>query len=801
MWLDDPRPRAGRTVPLKVLLRTYRGEEIVRTLPIEIPANASGTLSVMVSDGARLGAGRAARSARSPQPRSVAADDRALNKARRNNTLYVKLLGSDAGAVVNGELLSSLPPSVLGVLEADRNGGNFNPLHSATLGEWELPTEHAVSGVADADDHRLAELTPAVAPYPASLDMLTHAAAASLAAAVVSPARVAAAPRLVAEVLPGRDPGRLPEGRRREPVDRQPRPADARPGDRAGLRDAGAVSLDDGRRGPTASLFVGTGNEGKVFRVDAQGKGVAVLRQRRARGARARAGARTAASTSAPRPTARSTRSIATAPRRRSSIRTTSTSGRWPSTRKGNVFAGTGDKGVIYKITPDGKGAPFYKTKATHATALAFDKAGNLLVGTGSPGRCCAIDRRRQGVRAARLAVPGDPRAALRRQGHAVRRRAERPRRSGGARRRSPTDARRSPDAAIRSRAGAVGVRRDHVDRRSSTSAAARDPAARRARIARSPKGAVYRITPDGVWDQLWESREDSPYDLTFDPNGALIVGTGNKGKIYRLDGDPLRPTLLARASAQQVTAFHKDARGRLYYATANPGQAVPAVAGARRRAAPTSRKCATRRWSSTWGAISWRGTTPAGSRVEMFTRSGNTETPDDTWSAWSAAYTNAEGSPITSPKARYLQWRAVLTGKGDGPVLTSVTAAYLQRNLRPQVRSITVHPPGIVFQKPFTTGEPELAGFDDQTTPERKLAAAAAARSRARSSALGRRTYQKGLQTLVWRADDENDDDLRLRRAVPPRGRDGVEDAARRRRPSRSSSGTRRRCPTAPTS
>ena len=71
---------------------------------------------------------------------------RVLNKGRRNNTLYVKLLGSDAGAVVNGELLSSLPPSVLGVLEGDRNGGNFNPLHSATLGEWELPTEHAVAG-------------------------------------------------------------------------------------------------------------------------------------------------------------------------------------------------------------------------------------------------------------------------------------------------------------------------------------------------------------------------------------------------------------------------------------------------------------------------------------------------------------------------------------------------------------------------------------------------------------------------------------------------------------------------------
>jgi hypothetical protein len=145
VWLDDPRPRAGRTVPLKVLFRTYRGEDVVRTLPIQIPVNASGSLSVLVSDGARLGQAEQ-REARAPQPRSVDQMIKSLNKGRRNSTLYVKLLSSNAGAVVNGELLSSLPPSVLGVLESDRNGGTFNPLHNATLGEWELPVENAVSG-------------------------------------------------------------------------------------------------------------------------------------------------------------------------------------------------------------------------------------------------------------------------------------------------------------------------------------------------------------------------------------------------------------------------------------------------------------------------------------------------------------------------------------------------------------------------------------------------------------------------------------------------------------------------------
>jgi len=145
VWLDDQRVRAGRTVPLKVLLRTYRGEDILRTVPIEIPANASGTLSILVADGGRLSQIEQ-RETRSAQPRSVAQMIRTLNKARKNSALYVKLLGSDPGAVVNGELLSSLPPSVLGVIEGDRSSGSFNPLHDATLGEWELPTDDAVAG-------------------------------------------------------------------------------------------------------------------------------------------------------------------------------------------------------------------------------------------------------------------------------------------------------------------------------------------------------------------------------------------------------------------------------------------------------------------------------------------------------------------------------------------------------------------------------------------------------------------------------------------------------------------------------
>jgi hypothetical protein len=145
VWIDDPRPRAGKTVPLKVLLRTYRGDDVLRTIPIQLPPTLSGSVSLMVTDGLRLSQ-MELREART-QSRTVTQLIRTLNRTRRNNTLYVKLLAPDGGAVVNGEVLSSLPPSVLAVVEADRNNGSVNSVNSVTLGEWELPTDSAVTGL------------------------------------------------------------------------------------------------------------------------------------------------------------------------------------------------------------------------------------------------------------------------------------------------------------------------------------------------------------------------------------------------------------------------------------------------------------------------------------------------------------------------------------------------------------------------------------------------------------------------------------------------------------------------------
>jgi hypothetical protein len=145
VWLDTDRPRAGREATVKVALRTHRGEELVKSVPIRIPPNATGSLQLLVTDANRLTA-EERRQSRGAELQPAAQMIRAFNRARRSNRLYVRLTAPDEGAIVNGEALASLPPSVLAVLEADRNSGSFAPLRNATRGEWEVPVELAVSG-------------------------------------------------------------------------------------------------------------------------------------------------------------------------------------------------------------------------------------------------------------------------------------------------------------------------------------------------------------------------------------------------------------------------------------------------------------------------------------------------------------------------------------------------------------------------------------------------------------------------------------------------------------------------------
>ncbi len=423
--------------------------------------------------------------------------------------------------------------------------------------------------------------------------------------------------------------------------------------------------------------------------------------------------------------------------------------------QKGVVYAATGDKGNVYRITPDGKGDRFFSTKTTHAISLAIDPNGQLLVGTGSPGRVFRVDASGKGfllldttfqeIRALRMNPKGVLFVAAQNAKPPSEDRSE-----------TPTTEPPRPPAVPNVSTEITSFAIIDVPVTPQPAGQASTSGDRR-----GPTGAIYRVLPDGLWDPLWESRDDAPYDVAFDGDGTLLVATGPKGKIFRLAGEPMRATLLTRVPAQQAITFHR-AGDRTVLATANPGLLV-SLSSTRAERGSYESEVKDARMVATWGTLSWRATAPAGTRVELSTRSGNTRTPDEAWSDWSNAYSDPNGSSITSPKARYLQWRAVLTGKNESPLLTSVTAAYQQRNVRPEVESVTVHPPGVVFQKPFSTGETEIAGFDDEPV-ERRMAASNTSGSgggNPGNPSLGRRTYQKGLQTFVWKADDQNGDEL----------------------------------------
>ncbi len=409
----------------------------------------------------------------------------------------------------------------------------------------------------------------------------------------------------------------------------------------------------------------------------------------------------------------------------------------------GDILVATGDPGRIYRVGGNGDATLFYDTKTTHVMALSFDERGNVLAGTGSPGQVFRIapdgdafvvlNSSFDEIRTIRMAADGSYYAAAVTQSS-----------SGG---NASTDA--TPSATSSSTSATVVA----------TASASGDSATTTSSSGGSgvSAGAVYHIQADGLWDIAWQSSTDAPYDVALlgDEAAGILIGTGGDGKIFHVVEEPARVVLLARAPAQQVTAFVSAADGATYYATANPGKLFrlsPARASRGTYLSDVHDASAV----STWGTLRWKATTPADSIIQLFTRTGNTDAPNETWSVWNGPYDDPAGSQITSPKARYIQWKAELSGTDDALSLRSVTAAYLPRNLRPQLTTLTVHNPGVVFQQPFSGTDPPIAGLGDGAE-----ARAAAKGGTETQSSMGRRVYRKGLQAFVWTAQDGNEDDL----------------------------------------
>jgi len=144
IWLDTTRPTLAGTHMLHVMLRHYRGTSEVVSLPVTMPAQATGPVTLMVTDGATLAA-LEQKDLRPTPPRTLEALFARLQEAPTGNRLYVRLLTTSTGTAVAGEALPSLPASVLAALDTDKSIGSAE-LTRAVVGAWDRRLPNVIRG-------------------------------------------------------------------------------------------------------------------------------------------------------------------------------------------------------------------------------------------------------------------------------------------------------------------------------------------------------------------------------------------------------------------------------------------------------------------------------------------------------------------------------------------------------------------------------------------------------------------------------------------------------------------------------
>jgi SpoIVB peptidase S55 len=148
LWIDKTEVRRGESIEMQAFARNDNGSEFVERIPLVIPADSPiGPLVIFVGDGASLNQADRSQPAADFSPRDLGQLVRAINKLKKNNRLYVRVMHAGTGAIVNNEEMPVLPPSMLATLGSSRTSGGYTPLSVATLAEHELPpSQFMISG-------------------------------------------------------------------------------------------------------------------------------------------------------------------------------------------------------------------------------------------------------------------------------------------------------------------------------------------------------------------------------------------------------------------------------------------------------------------------------------------------------------------------------------------------------------------------------------------------------------------------------------------------------------------------------
>ncbi len=435
--------------------------------------------------------------------------------------------------------------------------------------------------------------------------------------------------------------------------------------------------------------------------------------------------------------------------------------------KDGTLFVGTGDQGTIFSVDPAGKGDVYYETGQSHVTCLALDPQGRLLAGSEPNGILYRIERRGRAfvlydanlpeIRALSVAPDGVIYAAA--QGGASMRRALAP---------APgytTSPGGAPSAASST---SITVTEDlaqgGLDVKPKPEAAKpAQPATPQVTTQFAPvsdfpgveRSALYKILTDNTVETLWSSKEENVYDL-LRSGDQIIFSTDALGRIYRLAPDG-QVTLLVQTNEGEATRLLQGVNG-LLAATGDLGKIflLEQETGANGAFESPVHDAGT---VARWGRLSWLADLCRGCDVAFRTRTGNSIRPDQTWSDWSEPLKDSTGAPVSSPNARYVQWKAEFTGSsGASPVLDGVTLAYLPQNTPPVLKNITVTTlVGTAAAKPPATQAVSTSYSVTVTADTSDSGPATSAGTQTQSLA---RSGVRQIQ-VAWQAEDPDNDRL----------------------------------------
>jgi hypothetical protein len=398
----------------------------------------------------------------------------------------------------------------------------------------------------------------------------------------------------------------------------------------------------------------------------------------------------------------------------------------------GSLAVGTGEGGKIFRVrsanaTPEA--SLMFDTSEAHIISLAADSTGNLYAGTdssglvlrfGSDGKPFALlDSPLREIHEIAIGQDGSIYAlALGESASAA----------------TPSASPKPPEAA--------SGKTVKVDK----PAAPAPPAAVKSKYdLTGARSAVYRLTNDGGPEILWSSPTVSGFSIYPHRSGnGVLLGTSDKGRIYNISNDG-RETLVLQSDANHISTIFGTPT-ELFAASSNQGTLFKIGASVQSTGNYESAVLDSEA-TSIWGSLWWR----SAGNVRIETRSGNTEEPNETWSAWQPVLSESSRGPIQSPRARYIQWRATLQA-GTAAALNELSLAFTGLNIGPEVLSITILPANIgLLANPAPQIDPniELSGLDPIQfgVPVQVIQP--------------RRVYQRGARAIQWTAEDRNGDTL----------------------------------------